>query len=246
MADARVTELTFDGLQVCGATVQHDGAVKQIAAREVILTRARSIRRRCCCAPASDRPPTTTARHRAAAQPGGRGSNLQNHPYLHMALTLPPRSRLAGHLRRFAVAGRIRLNRGLFLPGTWISRPSFDENRDGVWNPIEQGVPAVGLAYSGNTGVDGSLETANSGSATTTLVIAGYAYTVTLPAGYGILVPVAPSGNLNIVEGMTTTAKSRSSPSAPARPGSAYPHLLQALANLAEERCRSALPATVT
>jgi 5-(hydroxymethyl)furfural/furfural oxidase len=36
---------------------------------------------------------------------------LQNHPYLHFALTLPPRSRLAGHLRRFAVAG-IRLSSG--------------------------------------------------------------------------------------------------------------------------------------
>ena len=41
----------------------------------------------------------------------GVGRNLQNHPYLHIALTLPPRSRLAGHLRRFAVAG-MRLSSG--------------------------------------------------------------------------------------------------------------------------------------
>ena len=39
----------------------------------------------------------------------GVGRNLQNHPYLHMALTLPRRSRLASHLRRFAIAG-IRLS----------------------------------------------------------------------------------------------------------------------------------------
>ena len=35
----------------------------------------------------------------------GVGRNLQNHPYLHFALTLPRQSRLQNTLRRFAIAG---------------------------------------------------------------------------------------------------------------------------------------------
>ena len=42
----------------------------------------------------------------------GVGRNLQNHPYLHFALTLPPRSRLRADLRRFGIAA-IRLSSGL-------------------------------------------------------------------------------------------------------------------------------------
>jgi 5-(hydroxymethyl)furfural/furfural oxidase len=42
----------------------------------------------------------------------GVGRNLQNHPYLHFAVTLPPRSRLRSQLRRFAIAG-IRQSSGL-------------------------------------------------------------------------------------------------------------------------------------
>ena len=70
----------------------------------------RSTRRRCCCAPASG--PAADLRELGIAPKldrQGVGRNLQNHPYLHIALTLPRRSRLARHLRRFAIAG-IRLS----------------------------------------------------------------------------------------------------------------------------------------
>jgi hypothetical protein len=42
----------------------------------------------------------------------GVGRNLQNHPYLHFALTVPPRTRLRAELLRFGIAG-IRLSSGL-------------------------------------------------------------------------------------------------------------------------------------
>ncbi len=53
---------------------------------------------------------------RLGIEPGvdrpGVGRNLQNHVYLHFALTLPPGLRLAAHLRRFAIAGA-RMSSGL-------------------------------------------------------------------------------------------------------------------------------------
>ncbi len=46
------------------------------------------------------------------ADRAGVGRNLQNHPYLHFGLTLPPPSRLSRELRRFAISG-LRLSSGL-------------------------------------------------------------------------------------------------------------------------------------
>jgi 5-(hydroxymethyl)furfural/furfural oxidase len=46
-----------------------------------------------------------------AVERNGVGRNLQNHPYLHFALTIPPALRIAPQLRRFAFAG-IRLSSG--------------------------------------------------------------------------------------------------------------------------------------
>jgi 5-(hydroxymethyl)furfural/furfural oxidase len=106
MANARVTALRFDGLRACGATVEQGGEARQIDAREVIL-----------CAGAIHSPGMLL---RAGIGPAeqirrfgitplvnrpGVGQNLQNHPYLHLALTLPSRARLSEHLRRFAIAG---------------------------------------------------------------------------------------------------------------------------------------------
>ena len=112
MADARATELKFDGLQVCGAAIQRDGVVKEIAAREVILS-AGAIHSPVMLLRAGIGPAAELQRLGIAPRldRAGVGRGLQNHPYLHIALTLPPRSRLAGHLRRFAVAG-MRLSSG--------------------------------------------------------------------------------------------------------------------------------------
>lgn len=113
MTDARVAALRFEGLRACGAIVERNGETRRIAAREVILcagaihSPAMLMRngigpaaalKRLGITPLADRP--------------GVGRNLQNHPYLHFALTLPRRSRLSAELRRFAIAG-IRLSSGL-------------------------------------------------------------------------------------------------------------------------------------
>jgi 5-(hydroxymethyl)furfural/furfural oxidase len=113
MAKTRLIALRFDGVRVRGAVVERDGQKIKINAREVILcagaihSPAILLRagigpaeelRRLGIAPLVDRP--------------GVGRNLQNHPYLHFAVTLPRRSRLASHLRRFAIAG-IRQSSGL-------------------------------------------------------------------------------------------------------------------------------------
>jgi len=109
----RVTGLRLDGNRVLGVTVECDGEIKELAAREVILSAgaihspAMLLRagigpadelKRLGIVPIVDRP--------------GVGRNLQNHPYLHFALTLPRGMRLAPHLRRFAIAG-IRTSSGL-------------------------------------------------------------------------------------------------------------------------------------
>ena len=106
MPRTRVTGLRLDGNRVMGVTAERGGTIEPLAAREVILSAgaihspAMLLRagigpadelQRLGIAPVADRP--------------GVGRNLQNHVYLHFALTLPPASRLAAHLRRFAVAG---------------------------------------------------------------------------------------------------------------------------------------------
>lgn len=112
MAETQVTALRFDGPKIRGVTVQRAGQRTDIDARAVIL-----------CAGAIHSPAMLL---RAGIGPAdelralgispkldrpGVGRNLQNHPYLHIALTLPRHSRLANHLRRFAIAG-IRLSSG--------------------------------------------------------------------------------------------------------------------------------------
>jgi choline dehydrogenase-like flavoprotein len=113
MAETRVTRLRFDGLRACGVVTERAGETVHIDAREVIVSAgaihspALLLRsglgpveelKALGIAPVMDRP--------------GVGRNLQNHPYLHFALTLPPRSRLRAQLRHFAVAG-LRLSSGI-------------------------------------------------------------------------------------------------------------------------------------
>jgi choline dehydrogenase-like flavoprotein len=113
MAGTRVTALRFDGRRACGAIIERGGETNSIEGGEVILcagaihSPAMLLRggigpaeelKRLGIEPLLDRP--------------GVGRNLQNHPYLHFAVTLPPRSRLKASLRRFAIAG-IRHSSGL-------------------------------------------------------------------------------------------------------------------------------------
>ena len=112
MAETHVTGLMFNGLKVCGAIAQQTGEVKEITAREVILCagaiHSPSMLLRAGVGPANDLQQLGIVPKLDRA---GVGRNLQNHPYLHIALTLPRHARLARHLRRFAIAG-MRLSSG--------------------------------------------------------------------------------------------------------------------------------------
>lgn len=113
MTEAKVIALRFDGTRACGAIVERGGETIGIDAREVIVSagaiHSPAILLRSGVGPADEL-------KRLGISPvidrRGVGRNLQNHPYLHFAVTLPPRSRLAPHLRRFAIAG-IRQSSGL-------------------------------------------------------------------------------------------------------------------------------------
>jgi 5-(hydroxymethyl)furfural/furfural oxidase len=113
LTETTVTGLRLDGRHACGATVMRDGERRDIAAREVIICagaiHSPALLLRAGIGPSEElaRLGVTPRAHRA-----GVGRNLQNHPYLHFALTLPPRSRLSRQLRRFAIAG-LRLSSGL-------------------------------------------------------------------------------------------------------------------------------------
>lgn len=113
MAEAKVTTLQFDGTRVCGALVERGGQIFRIDARQIILSagaiHSPAILLRSGIGPADDLRPLGIS---VVADRRGVGRNLQNHPYLHFAVTLPPRARLAPHLRRFAIAG-IRHSSGL-------------------------------------------------------------------------------------------------------------------------------------
>ena len=112
MPETTVTGLRFEGTRVVGVIVQRGGETMRIGAREVVLCagaiHSPAILLRSGIGPADElrRLGVTPLVHRA-----GVGRNLQNHPYLHLALSLPRRARLPRHVRRFAIAG-IRLSSG--------------------------------------------------------------------------------------------------------------------------------------
>jgi 5-(hydroxymethyl)furfural/furfural oxidase len=98
--------LRFDGLKACGASVDHDGKIVEIVAREIVLCagaiHSPTILLRAGIGPANDLRKIGIA---PRLDRPGVGRNLQNHPYLHFALTLPRQSRLQNRLRTFAIAG---------------------------------------------------------------------------------------------------------------------------------------------
>jgi 5-(hydroxymethyl)furfural/furfural oxidase len=113
MANTRVTALRFDGARVCGVVAERSGQTMTIDAREVIVSagaiHSPAILLRAGIGPADELKALGIA---PVADRRGVGRNLQNHPYLHFAVTLPPSARLKNHLRRFAIAG-LRQSSGL-------------------------------------------------------------------------------------------------------------------------------------
>jgi len=112
LTNTRVTGLCFDELTVDGVIVEREKETKEISARQTILCagaiHSPTMLLRSGIGPAADL-------QRLGIVPRlnrtGVGRNLQNHPYLHFALTLPRRSRLRQDLRCFAIAG-MRLSSG--------------------------------------------------------------------------------------------------------------------------------------
>jgi 5-(hydroxymethyl)furfural/furfural oxidase len=113
IVNATVRTLEIRDGRATGAAYEKDGALQRIAAAEVIL-----------CAGAIHSPALlmrsgigdAAALARIGIAPRrdlpGVGQNLQNHPYLHVALTLPRHARLDAALRRFAIAA-VRHSSGL-------------------------------------------------------------------------------------------------------------------------------------
>jgi 5-(hydroxymethyl)furfural/furfural oxidase len=113
LTQTRVTALNLTGNRVDSVIVENSGAPRRISAREVILSagaiHSPAMLLRSGIGPARE---LKALGINATADRPGVGRNLQNHLYLHFALTIPPGMRLAAHLRRFAFAG-IRLSSGL-------------------------------------------------------------------------------------------------------------------------------------
>jgi 5-(hydroxymethyl)furfural/furfural oxidase len=111
--ETRAIALRFDGLRACAAVVERAGERREIDAREVVLS-AGAIHSPAMLLGAGIGPAEELQRNGITplVDRRGVGRNLQNHPYLHFAVTLPARSRLRPNLRRFALAG-IRQSSGL-------------------------------------------------------------------------------------------------------------------------------------
>jgi len=107
-----VTTIRFEGKTACGVTLRRADERLTVSAREVILSagaiHSPAMMLRAGIGSGADLQKVGIS---PRVERIGVGRNLQNHPYLHFALTLPRRSRLRQHLRRFAVNG-LRLSSG--------------------------------------------------------------------------------------------------------------------------------------
>ncbi|MBX9846490.1 MAG: GMC family oxidoreductase N-terminal domain-containing protein [Xanthobacteraceae bacterium] len=113
MSDSLVTAIRFEERRACGVTVRRGDQETLVSARETILS-AGAIHSPAMLIRSGIGPEDQLRRLGTApvAVRAGVGQNLQNHPYLNLALTLPPRSRQDAAIRHFAIAG-IRLSSGL-------------------------------------------------------------------------------------------------------------------------------------
>lgn len=113
MADTRVNVFRFDGLRAKSVTVVRAGETTTIEAREFVLSagaiHSPAILLRSGVGPADELQALGIV---PVIDRQGVGRNLQNHPYLHFAITLPRGARLPARSRRYAVAA-LRLSSGL-------------------------------------------------------------------------------------------------------------------------------------
>ena len=106
VTEARVVALRFEGIRATGAIIERAGERSAVSAHETILCagaiHSPALLLRAGIGPAADLQQLGIA---ALADRPGVGRNLQNHPYLHFAVTAKPRMRLRPDLRHFAIAG---------------------------------------------------------------------------------------------------------------------------------------------
>lgn len=106
MPNTRVTRLHLTGGTVGGIDAIRDGSTVRLRARRVIVSagavHSPSILLRSGIGPAEE---LAALGIQTVVDRQGVGCNLQNHPYMFFALTLPQGKRVATDLRRFAVAG---------------------------------------------------------------------------------------------------------------------------------------------
>jgi len=112
LAETRVVGLTIDGTRVAGVEVEQHGARRNLAAREVIVSaggiHSPALLLRAGIGPAAS---LTCIGIRPIADRPGVGQNLQNHVFIHFALTLNPGTGVLRDGRHYAVAG-LRLSSG--------------------------------------------------------------------------------------------------------------------------------------
>jgi 5-(hydroxymethyl)furfural/furfural oxidase len=113
VANAQVTGLGLSSGRVKCVTVESRAGVQTASAREVVLCagaiHSPAMLLRAGIGPAAELQQLGIA---PVLDRPGIGRNLQNHLYLHFALTIPPGLRLAAHRRGFAIAG-LRLSSGM-------------------------------------------------------------------------------------------------------------------------------------
>jgi len=112
LAETRVVGLTIDGTRVGGVAVERRGVRRILAAHEVIVA-AGGIHSPALLLHAGIGPAASLARIgiRPIADRAGVGQNLQNHVFIHFALTLNPGTGVPRGGRHYAVAG-LRLSSG--------------------------------------------------------------------------------------------------------------------------------------
>ncbi|WP_176041103.1 GMC family oxidoreductase [Burkholderia stabilis] len=106
LSETQVMRLRMTGNTVQGVEVLRDGAIVHLSARNVVVSAggifSPALLLRSGIGPAAT---LSSLGIRVVADRPGVGRNLQNHPYMFFALTLPRGKRIAADLRRFAVAG---------------------------------------------------------------------------------------------------------------------------------------------
>ena len=112
LSGTRVVGLTLDGNRATGVEVEQAGARRTLAACEVIVS-AGGIHSPALLLQAGIGPAGSLARLgiRPVADRAGVGQNLQNHVFIHFALTLNPGTGVPNDARHYAVAG-LRLSSG--------------------------------------------------------------------------------------------------------------------------------------